>query len=58
MAQVGGQAQALQNPEGKKPTSVATSGRNPKIGAHDRKFVSDIFASNRRSIGGKTVIRV
>ena len=51
VAQVGGRARALRNPKVKKPKSVAKSGRNPKIVAHDRKLVSDIFASNRRSIG-------
>jgi hypothetical protein len=56
VAQVGGRA--LRNPQVEKPKSVAKSGRNPKIVAPDRKLVSDIFASHRRSIRGETVIRV
>jgi hypothetical protein len=32
--------------------------KSRQIAAHDRKLVSDIFASNRPSIGGETIIRV
>ena len=53
----GHMAQVSETLNSKKPKSVAKSGRNPKIGAYDRKMVSDMFASHRRSMGGKAPIR-
>ena len=55
---MGGPFKTLKSKSQNQWQNQAETLKSRQIPAHDRKLVSDIFASNRRSIGGETVIRV